>query len=324
MTPRSSVSVAMASYNGEPFIIRQLQSIAAQTVRPDEIVVSDGGSTDRTIVLVREFFAEHPDLNGRLIEDGTRLGVTKNFERAVTATRGELVVLCDQDDVWAPHRIERAAAGFDDPAVLLANSDARLVDADGAPLGVRLYETLGVGDAELRELAGAGAFALLIRRNIVTGATVMVRRSLVELAMPFPEEWVHDEWLAIIAAATGRVQPLRDELIDYRQHGGNQIGVVTPSLRYRVGRMLEPRGDRYQRLATRAATLANRLDELQVDARWRALAHRKKSFELGRAGYGRHRAARLVPLIRNAVGGTYPALSSQGRLDIVRDLVQPS
>jgi glycosyltransferase involved in cell wall biosynthesis len=324
MTERPTVSVALACYNGEQFIGAQLLSIRDQTVLPDEVVVSDGGSTDRTVAIVAEFFSTYPELNGRLVVDGTRLGVTKNFERAIASTTGGLVALCDQDDLWSPDRLRLAIEAFGDDSVLLVNSDARLVDLEGTPLGLTLFETLGVGDDELAALAGRSAFELLIRRNLVTGATVMLRRELAERAMPFPEEWVHDEWLAVIAAVTGRLLPLRDRLIDYRQHGGNQIGVTAPTLRHRVGRMLQARGDRYVQLAIRSAVLAARLDSMDADPRWRELAHRKSSFEERRSRYGRIRAARLIPILRNAASGAYPALSSQGRLDIVRDLVQPS
>lgn len=326
MTGRSGVSVALASYNGERFIGHQLESIASQVLPPDEVVLSDGGSSDRTVEIATAFFAAHPVLNGRVIADGARLGVTPNFERAILATTGRLIALSDQDDVWTPDRLRLAAAAFDEHDVLVVHSDARLVDLEGAPLGLRLYEALGVHDAELSALAGPTAFATLIRRNLVTGATAMIRRDLLDVAVPFPASWVHDEWLAMIAAATGRLLPLRDELIDYRQHGGNEIGVVASTLRYRLGRMVQPRGQHYRRLAVRAAELSARLESLDVDvdAVWRELAFRKQRFEERRAAYPRHRIARLAPVLRNTGGRSYSTMSSQGRLDIVRDLVQPS
>lgn len=318
-----SVSVALASYNGELFLGRQLESIARQTQLPDQVVVSDGGSDDGSVELVRDFFAAHPALGGVLVADGTCLGVSANFERAIAATTGELVALCDQDDVWAPDRLERGAAAFDDPTVLLTHSNARLVDAAGAPIGIGLFAALGVGGRELAQLAGPDAFALLIRRNLITGATAMVRRDLLNLALPFPEEWVHDEWLGILAAATGGIVPLSAELIDYRQHGGNQIGVAPPTLRGKVRRMLEPRRDRYVRFARRSTVLAERLDEIGAPEKSRLLARRKVEFEGSRAQYGGHRRSRIVPVLRNARGGGYAAFSSQRRLDLFRDLLQP-
>jgi glycosyltransferase involved in cell wall biosynthesis len=323
MTLRLTVSVALASFNGERFLTRQLESIARQSRRPDQVVVSDGGSTDGTVELVRSFFAAHPDLGGVIIADGARLGVTANFQRALSATTGQLIALCDQDDEWMPNRLERGMEAFRDPAVLLTHSDARLVDVDGNALGSSLFAALGVGAEQRAQLGGSRACELLIRRNLVTGATTMVRRELVERAVPFPGGWIHDEWLAILAAATGRLVPIDESLIDYRQHGANQIGVIEPTLRRRLHRMVEPRGDRYPRLARRSRALLERLDSLDAPERWRQLAQSKLEFEERRARYPKRRVTRLVPIVLNARGGSYPRLSSQGGLDVLRDLVQP-
>jgi glycosyltransferase involved in cell wall biosynthesis len=319
-----TVSVALATYDGERYLEQQLRSILEQERRPDEIVVSDGGSTDGTVDLARRVLTAHPGVEARVIADGARLGVAANFARAIGAASGDLIALSDQDDIWHPDRLDRQVAAFDDPEVLLAHGEARLVDADGAPFGEGLFEALGLGADELAALGGPDAFALLIRRNLVTGATVMLRRALLQVAVPFPASWVHDEWLAALAAAFGRIAPDPDPLIDYRQHGANAIGVEAPTLRYRIGRMLEPRDGRYERLAERAAALAVRLDELDPPARWRELAERKAAFEAVRAGYPAPRLRRLASVRAAARGADYAELSSQGRLDILRDLVQPA
>ena len=318
----SGISVALACYDGERYLPEQVASIAAQTLPPDEVVISDGGSTDGTVALARRLASEHPRLGIRVVADGQRLGVTANFARAIAASTGEFIALCDQDDVWHPDRLRAARAAFDEPT-LLVHTDARLVDAGGLPLGVTLFSALGIGSGELERLASGDAFAVLIRRNLVTGATTMVRRRLVDAALPFPPGWVHDEWLALIAAAIGRLRPLPQQLIDYRQHGSNVIGVTAPTLRYRVRRMLEPRGDRYRRLAARSVELSARLDELDAPERWRALARRKAAFERDRASYPVHRAGRIPAILRGLRAGSYAELSSQGDVDVLRDLLQP-
>ena len=126
------VSVALCTYNGEAFLGEQLASVARQTVLPGEIVISDDGSTDGYVGHRR---AVRRDVAGpgALPANPTALGVTRNFERAIRATVGDLVVLSDQDDVWRPDRLERALAAFDArPELQLVCSDARLVGADGA------------------------------------------------------------------------------------------------------------------------------------------------------------------------------------------------
>lgn len=334
----TTISVALATFNGERFVVEQVRSILTQSVAPTELVVADDGSTDATLDVVRATHAEHggavvlrildsPTSTDRAVPLGgtVPLGVAENFARALAACSGELIALSDQDDVWHPNRLERAVASFERrPELLLQHSDAELVAGDGTPLGVGLLQALWVSDAERREIAAGRAFEANLRRNLVTGATVMFRASLLDRALPVPASWVHDEWLAIIAAALGDVELLDERLIDYRQHGGNQIGATRPTLRYRIGRMLEERGDRYERLARRAEALAARLKTLPVDPARLAAARDRARFDRVRAGLPRRRLARLGPVLREHRAGSYRRLSSQGALDVLRDVLQPA
>ena len=318
-----TVSVALATFNGKRFIEAQLRSILEQSQRPTEIVVSDGGSTDATLEIVRGVLnAAAVGLSVTVISDGTRLGVVENFERAIAATTGELVMLSDQDDIWHPDRTAWAVTAFEDPALLLLHGNARLIDADGAPLGEELFDALRIGQTERETICGEAAFALLIRRNLVTGATATFRRSLLADALPIPPAWVHDEWLAAIAAATGRLRADDRAVIDYRQHGANAIGVRRLSRAQRIAKTFEPRNGRLIALSARADALAVRLRILEVAERWQTLAHRKAEFERVRADYPRSRFCRLLPVLRQWRAGRYAKLASQGNADIVRDLVQ--
>jgi hypothetical protein len=225
--------------------------------------------------------------------------------------------------VWHAGRLARLVREFRaDPNLLLVHHDARLVDDRGAPTGVTLFESLRVAAREREAIAQGSAFAVFIRRNLATGATVMFRRSLLESARHFPDSWVHDEWLAIIAAAQGRVSLIDEQLSDYRQHGGNQIGASNPTLRYRLGRMFAARGDRLTHLAERSRILCERVNDLGASERWCDLAQRKAAFEERRARYGRVRITRIPRIVAQL--GSYPALSSQGIVDSVRDTIQPA
>lgn len=325
----SRVSVALCTYNGERFVRQQIESILLQRPRPDELIVSDDGSTDQTLSIVREI-AESPLADGVtvVVLTGERpLGVTRNFQRAVEAATGDLIALSDQDDVWHEGRLERIAARFAaDEGLLLVHTDADLVDTDGQPLHRTLFESLEVTASEFdAELAGR-AFDAFIRRNLATGATVVFRRTLLDVAIPFADGWVHDEWLAAVAAAAGRVEVLQEPTIDYRQHDSNQIGVAAPTVAGKMRRVLEPRGDRNAVLAARFGVLADRLAALgdRVPPGFVDAAREKARFEAERAALPANRLRRPWRVRRIAVGGRYERFASRGRADIIRDLLQPA
>lgn len=318
------VSVAMGTHNGAAHIAEQLESILSQSLLPSEIVLSDDASSDDTVSIAREVVGSRVPLTVML--NPTALGVTANFEQAISACAGEFVALSDQDDVWLPDRLSTAVSELARrPDLLLLHADARLVDADGKPLGHTLFDALELTQRERDLVHGGRAIEALLRRNLVTGATTVLRRELATRAAPFPTGWVHDEWLAIIAAATGTVDLIEDPLIDYRQHGANQIGASRLSLGGKVRRVLEPRGERNRRLAANFATLESRLEALgtAVAPATLVLAHGKAAHERMRLGLPAARLRRVVPVVRAVARGRYRRFS-RGKGDVLRDLVQPA
>lgn len=316
------VSVALCTYNGAAYLREQLASILAQTRPVDEIVIGDDGSTDGTLGLVRDAVDGADGAAPRLVvlPVAGGLGVTKNFERTALATSGDVVAFSDQDDVWRADRIAEALRLVESGAAMTF-SDARLVDAGGTPLRSSLFGALGIGRRELGAVRADRAFETLLRRNLVTGATMTVTRAAIERAAPFPEEWVHDEWLAIVTAAFDRLGASEELLVDYRQHGGNQIGARAPSLGYKIRRVLEPRGDRYAGLERRALLLLERLIALGAKPERIGAAGEKLEHQRARAALPPNRLARIPVVAREAIRGRYAAYSSQGSLDVVRDLL---
>ncbi|MFC4243554.1 glycosyltransferase family 2 protein [Gryllotalpicola reticulitermitis] len=315
--------MALCTRNGASYLTEQLHSVFTQTVPVAELIVSDDDSSDGTVALAGRLAAD-AGVRMTLLENRPPLGVTKNFEQAVRHATGDLVALADQDDIWHPDKLERATAVFDDPSALLVHSDARLVGPDGEPLGSTMFEQLEVPDEELRLEESGRGFDAVLRRNLATGATVLFRRSLLERALPFPETWVHDEWLAAIAASYGGLRVLREPTVDYRLHGANQIGVEAPTLRRKVNRVVgEPRGDRNRVLALKFAELAARLAALDdVPDALKAAANDKAQFERVRARMPRARALRTASVTRLMIAGGYGRFASRGRFDILRDLLQ--
>jgi len=326
----TTVSVALCTHNGARFIQEQVRSICMQTRPPVEIVLSDDASTDDGIELaqaaVESCLNERPGLaiDLRILRNRPALRVTKNFEQAALACRGDLIALSDQDDVWLPHRLERMVAEFDKrPDLLLLHTDAELVDGARKPIGHTLFHALEVKPFELAWIHGGQAFDVFLRRNLVTGATAMFRRSLLVQAAPFPKEWVHDEWLAIVASAIGRVDVIETPLIEYRQHENNQIGASRDSFGAKVRKALSSRGTIHHERAHKAELLLQRLLSLgdQVEPITIRKLRDKLVHQRFRAALPPSRVARCLPVLREAMTGRYDKFG-RGLQGVVRDLFE--
>ncbi len=219
-------SVAMCTHNGVRFIGEQLESIAAQTLLPEELIVCDDASSDETLRLVESFATDAP-FPVRIYLNETKLGLIKNFERVIGLCGAGLIALCDQDDVWMPHKLERLAVEFARaPEVGLVFSDAELIDENSRPLGRTLWKSLGFRHEKQKQLSQVGAFRELLTGSTVTGATMAFRARFRHLGLPIPEDLplIHDAWLALIIGAAAEISSIPEPLVKYRQHGGQQIG----------------------------------------------------------------------------------------------------
>lgn len=231
-------AVVLCSWNGERYLPRQLDSLRAQTRRIDQYVLSDDGSDDGSWNLLQSFAAEQRarGVDVVLQRNPQALGYVRHFEQALARADADVLFTCDQDDAWHPGKVAAMMAEFSgDPSLLVLHSDARLVDAAGAPTGRSLFDVLEVTPRELAAMHAGRAFDVLLRRNIVTGATMALRREALTLATPFAAHWAHDEWMAMIASMHGRVDTVEQALIDYRQHGGNQIGAAAKTPLQQIG-----------------------------------------------------------------------------------------
>jgi len=327
-TPQAPrVSVALCTHNGAKFVCAQVESILRQSVPVSEIVLSDDASTDDTVAIAERTVAEWPSPRPELvtIRNPKALGVVANFDQATSRCSGELIALCDQDDLWHREKIALSieALGRLD-GVSLVHTDAQLIAEDGHVLPSTLLGSLETTPREKRQLQGSSSFAALIKRNLVTGATTVFRSSLLAHASPFPPEWIHDEWLAILASAVDSTYLIDERLLDYRQHGGNQIGARKPTLADKLRKIGEPRQDRNRHLLARAEILVARIDALGALVRpaRRELAVGKLAHDRARLALPRTRILRILPIAGGVVGGHYRRYS-RGLRDALRDLAQP-
>ena len=202
------ISVCIATYNGERFIREQLCSILSQLSNNDEIVISDDGSTDNTLSIVRE-------LNSPLIKVFTnngQHGYTPNFENALAHAKGDYVFLSDQDDIWEPQKVKVSMEHLKSCDFII--SDATMVDA-----GNRVIAQSFCAERHSKP----GLLNNLIRFSYL-GCCMAFRKEVLRKALPFPPNHkccTHDNWLALIGLAFHKTVFLNDKLIRYRRYGDN-------------------------------------------------------------------------------------------------------
>jgi glycosyltransferase involved in cell wall biosynthesis len=321
MTPLK-LSVVLCTCSGAAYLGPQLDSLLAQSRLPDEIVVGDDASSDDTPTLLRAFAARcrSRDVVCRLILRPDNLGFVRNFSDTLREATGDVVFLCDQDDVWRVDKLATMARRFeDDPDLALLCSDAQLVDARGVRKGTTLFEALELRDAERQSVHEGRAFDILLRRSIVTGATAALRREAAVAVLPVGEGWIHDEWLAIMLASTGKLGMIEDQLIDYRQHGANQVGMHKRTLRDKWRDMVCPRAGQFRneimRMAALEAAIATR--RLETDGVVRRRRHFEVRLQLGQLARWR----RLPAILREWCAGNYARFGT-GPRSALRDVLR--
>ncbi|MDZ4042086.1 MAG: glycosyltransferase family 2 protein [Eubacteriales bacterium] len=224
MSNRLTISIAMCTYNGGSFLSEQLQSISRQVRLPDELVICDDGSADKTINII-ETFVKKVSFSVRLYINNANLGSTKNFEKVIGLCKGNIIALSDQDDVWNPTKlldIEFMFLQF--PKLGAIFSDAEVVNEHLGTLGYNLWQSVGFCPTEQTDLINGKSMQILLKHNVVTGATMAFRAEYRKDILPIPSCWVHDAWIALIISSFAPLGLITKPLIKYRQHPQQQLG----------------------------------------------------------------------------------------------------
>ncbi len=200
------ISIALATYNGEKYLVQQIETLLHQTYLNIEIVVSDDGSSDNTISIL-ESYAKKTN-NFFVFKNAGLHGIKRNFENALKYCKGAYIAFADQDDIWMPNKIERLFAAIGDNALSYHNS--LFVDDAGNSLE-RTFAT------RLNMYEGDDGKAFLFC-NCVSGHAMLFSRNLLDIVIPFADAVHHDWWLAFIAAENGGIKYVDEVLVHYRQH----------------------------------------------------------------------------------------------------------
>jgi glycosyltransferase involved in cell wall biosynthesis len=315
----------MAVYHGERFISEQLESFVRQTRPPDELVVSDNASADRTVEIVREFAARAP-FPVRLFVNDHDLGVTKNFERAIRESSGDLIFLSDCDDVWHPKKIMvMEQLLMNNQQIAIALCDAEIVDEALNPTGDRVWETLcrflPTAQTEKR-MAETGP---IDSSFIAFGNCMAFRATIMPLILPLPDSAIyrrglHDTFIAFAATCSGAggIGLARTPLVAYRKHLDQVSDLSKKSLVHRL---------RHSWTARKARPLPILMPVIERFGQHPALRDRRRSHLKGmlqhantRYNLPRQRLPR-IPLIANELLSFRYHRFSNGFMTAVRDAI---
>lgn len=251
------VSVALCTYNGKCYLQQQLDSLAAQTHPIAELVICDDVSTDNTEEMVSRFAVRAP-FPVRFFRNERTLGSTANFERAIGLCRGDLIALCDHDDVWSPRKIEEQVHAISDADGVFC--DGELISDGGTQMHRSLWDSFGFSNSMRRSVSEGNPLPALLRGNFVTGATLMFRADARAYFSPIPSEWVHDAWIAWMLCLHSSIKMLPSRLINYRIHTGQQIGANLQPVHTRLKRSVEDVVTRHETELLRMRLLLIRIE----------------------------------------------------------------
>lgn len=224
---RAMISVLMATYNGLPYVLGQLESIRTQSTPVDEVIISDDGSTDGTVAVVRQYIDEHNLQGWTLHENQQNLGPAGNCFSLLRRASGDLVFLSDQDDVWEENKVATVAEHFKHHASVVAVASSEvLIDCNGELISDgRLRRRLRRPTARssgwiplaVDDFAGSSRIpwhAICVNRKVIETA---LSAGAPEVSRTLGADW----YVGLVACLTGDFHLLGEPLVRWRIHGSN-------------------------------------------------------------------------------------------------------
>ena len=200
-------SVAMATYNGERYIAEQIESVLRNMKKNDELIISDDGSTDNTRTIIGHYMEYDERIH---LVEGPQKGAIRNFENALQYVNGQVVFLCDQDDIWEMDKMDKVLAAMQEDVTLVMH-DAVVVEA-GTVIVPSFMRYRGSKQGLLNNII----------KNSYIGCCMAFKRELLNCVLPFPKRiCMHDQWIGVMNDLMGQNRFIEDKLLHYRRHGSN-------------------------------------------------------------------------------------------------------
>ncbi|MEI2428557.1 glycosyltransferase, partial [Priestia megaterium] len=312
------LSVIICSYNGERYIEQQINSILQQIRLPNEIIVIDDNSSDDTFNIARDI-VNNIDIGAQIICERNikNLGYVKNFEKASQKATGDIVVFADQDDWWYPEKLQKIEQVFEEnPTINFAFSDGEVVDSKLNKFNFSLLDSKGIKREDKSKIKDGELFSYLLKYNIVTGATMAVKREFLSQLIPFPEVWVHDAWVSMIASEKQQYYYIDECLIKYRIHENNNIGTSKGMLRQ--VQSLKKQKNTAKRNFEQTKQLLN-YSEAHFSDFNKSIIKDKNIFFESRYNYPNNSIIRFFCVFKNVLKGNYKRFAN-GKKSALKDL----
>ncbi len=225
------IGVLVATYNGEKYIKEQIDSIYNQTIKVDEIIVSDDNSTDNTVDVLKSYYNKDTNIDFKVVVNEGEHGVLRNFENAFRNSSADILFFADQDDKWMNNKVElfvKAMQQYPDCGCFF--SDAYITDGNLMTTGATAWDVFFPDGKSFDTYAILDKDFIakrLVRGNIITGMCMAVRREILENVFPINRFLLHDEAIAMYCAINNSIVAINKETAYYRQHNDNVVGLVS-------------------------------------------------------------------------------------------------
>jgi glycosyltransferase involved in cell wall biosynthesis len=239
-----NVDIVLATYNGDKYLEEQIDSILGQTFVDWNLIIRDDKSEDKTLQIIKKYVQKYPKKIFLIQDDeaDSRLGASQNFSKLLKYSSAEYILFSDQDDIWLDNKIKYSLEHM-----------WNLESSKGKALPILIHTDLSIVKANLELIHPSywqhqyldpqrSELNHFLVRNLITGCTVVVNRALKNLAIPVPDAaYMHDWWLALVAAAFGEISYLPESTILYRQHTSNEVGAQSKGLKDIISRFFQSR-----------------------------------------------------------------------------------
>ena len=220
---KMKISVVMAVYHGEKYLVQQLESLFHQTRQPDEIVIGDDSGDDGCYRIIESI---RKDFSGELryMRNSSRLGFRDNFKNLANCASGDIIYFSDQDDIWQPEKIATLAEVLEhDPAAEIVVCNSEMMDVNGNSMNETLLSGIPHFEDIIPQINAGKAFFPLINQSIqFSGHNMAVKKDFVRILNQIPEHYgAHDLWIQHTGALLGVLRYVDRPLTRFRVHAGN-------------------------------------------------------------------------------------------------------